>query len=95
MAIFLWWGSSRRSTHGNIKARPAEVSWQVSIFKHQSYIKTLSHFSFNCERNPETRTGTEKIQQKMGPSFASWWSGKVASQWVTEVVVSAGNVCRT
>jgi hypothetical protein len=25
----------------------------------------LSHFSFNSERNPETRAETEKIQQKM------------------------------
>jgi hypothetical protein len=27
-------------------------------------------FSFNRERNPETRAGTKKIQQKMGLSFA-------------------------
>jgi hypothetical protein len=32
------------------------------------YIKTLLYFSFNCERNPETRAGTKKGQQKMGPS---------------------------
>jgi hypothetical protein len=31
---------------------------------------TLWSFSSNCERNPETRVGTKKIQQKMGASFA-------------------------
>jgi hypothetical protein len=48
----------------------ALVDRGVSFFKHQRYIKTLSHFPFNIERNPETRSGTEKIQKEQRPSFA-------------------------
>jgi hypothetical protein len=81
-------------THLNIGIGPAEVPWSVSIFKHHRYINTLSYFSFNCERNPETRAETTRIQQKIGAPFAFWWSEKVTGRCVTEVIVSTGNICR-
>jgi hypothetical protein len=92
--FILWWWLAPYSTHVNIRNNPAEVPWSISKFKRQSYIKTLSPVSFNWQRNPETRAESKKIQQKMVPSFAFWWSEKVAGRCVTEVIVSVGNRCR-
>jgi hypothetical protein len=41
------------------------------MFKHQNYIKTLSYFSLNSERNPETRAGTKKFNRRWVSHFLS------------------------